>query len=72
MTHNNRVRGSTLNNSYTMTFSLSAFPVRYNSTIDFESKPNMELKDCRLTVYDELNPAGAFDEQWQGGLVKPI
>lgn len=32
----------------------------------------MELKNCRLTVYDELDPAGAFDEQWQEGLVKPI
>lgn len=32
----------------------------------------MELKNGRVRVYDERNPAGAFTEQWQEGLVKPI
>lgn len=32
----------------------------------------MELKNCRLRVYDAHSPAGAFAEQWQEGLVKPI
>ena len=32
----------------------------------------MELKNCRLRVYDEHNPAGALTEQWQDGLVEPI
>ena len=41
-------------------------------TIGFESEPNMELKNCRLRVYDEHNPAGALTEQWQEGLVEPI
>lgn len=33
---------------------------------------NMKLKNCRVRVYDEQNPAGASDEQCQEGLVKPI
>lgn len=32
----------------------------------------MKLKNFRLRVYDEHNPAGALTEQWKEGLVKPI